>query len=460
MLMQPGCVAPLPDPAATRRVADVAGLPDPIAFHGVPIPLDAEQADPGAASGVDARRLTRLRALEVAVRHSASIQAALAEVRVALAAARQARLLSNPVLDLNVRFPEGGGDEVIEAGLSQPILDLLRRPARARAADARLRAAAEAAVAETLDVLRETEAAYAEAAAARSRVELLREQEDLLDRLVELAEARGAAGQGSSLDLLGFRARRAAQAARAVRVRAEDTRARLALTRLLGRPYAEPVFELDDLEADATALGSEAEHLRVALAVRPVIRSALLELEALGAEVKLAGFSPFDGLEAGVASETEGRSSLGPAIATPIPIFDFGGAARDLARAEVLAARHRLTDTARRVVGDVRQARAAASAADADTAALRDRVLPLQADRLERTRTAYRAGFADVTDVLSAQQDLLDTRLDLIEALLAGNRARSDLRRATGGVPDPNAPILPDLQPTTTEPINPETPTS
>lgn len=406
-------------------MADATGLDNAIELRDGRDPLDVAEVRIGV--------LTRVDAAELAVRHCPELQAALAEVRASLADARQARLLSNPVLDLNIRF--GGSDEVIEAGLSQPLIDLLTRDDRSHAADARLRASVQRATVEALDVLRATQRAYADAVAAEAQLAVLDKQANLLDQLLDVADARRSAGEGSRLDVVGFQARRATLDARALRIRAEGQAARLTLARLIGAPSGVTDFQLDP-PMKPGPLAVETELLTTALSARPEVQAQIFELAALGVQVRLAGFVPFDGLSAGVASETEGVTSVGPSIALPVPIFDFGTQRKERARAEVLAARHRLVGISRRVIEEVRQANAAALAADQSTAAFDDVLLPLQRDRVEQTQAAYRAGFADVTDVLAAEQELLDAEAELIDARRRRELADADLLRAIGGVPD------------------------
>ena len=182
-------------------VADAASLDSAITLRDGREPLDV--ADPLPTP------LTRAAVSELAVRNSPEVQAALADVRASLADAEQARLLSNPVLDLNIRF--GGDDEVIEAGLAQPLIDLLRRPAASRAADARLRSSAQRAVVEALDVLRDVNRAYAEAVAADERLDLLDRQAALLDRLLggRRAAATGRRGDDARRNWLSSQTGRA-----------------------------------------------------------------------------------------------------------------------------------------------------------------------------------------------------------------------------------------------------------
>jgi cobalt-zinc-cadmium efflux system outer membrane protein len=426
-----GCVGAVPRVDAGGAAATAAGLSEPIRFTYEGGSLDIDSNDPSRLSLAEAARQALLASPEV--------QAALAEVRAALAEAMQARTLPNPVLDVAVRFPTGDGSEVIEAGLSQSLAELLRRPGRSRAADARLRAAAARAVGEALDVLAAVERTYAEAWAAGDRLAVLDRQAALLDRLLELAQARQRAGEAGRLDVIGFQARRAALAAEAESVRAKGRSARLRLARLVGRPSGAAEWELDRWTPPPAVPAGEGEWLALSLERRPEVQAAVFELTALGAEVRLASLNPFDDLGAGVEVESEEELSVGPAASLPIPLFDLGRHRRARAEAERAAARHRLTQVRRQVVEEVRQALAAAESARRAAALVEEQLLPLQRDRVEQVEAAYRAGFADVTEVLLAEQDLLDAEAQLIEARQGVADAAADLRRAAGGVATPEA---------------------
>jgi len=439
------CVGPPPALDPGRRLADAAGLIDTVDLRPDPDPLNQP-----AAAGAP---LTAAAAADSAVRRSPAVQAALADVKRALADAKQARLIANPVLSLSVRFGSGGADDIVEAGLAQPLVELLGRPDRASAADARLRAAAADAVTVALDALHDGQAAHAEALAAGLRLESLEAQAALLDRLLELARARRDAGEASATEVIGFEARRAALDARAVLLELDRDAARLALLRVLGRPSADLDFPLDAGASPVTATDQPESHwLRLAAERRPELAAAVWELRALGDDVRLAEWSLYEGLEAGVVSEPEGDTTFGPAIASPIPLFDFGTQRTAAARAGVLAARHRLLGLQREIVEDVRRAHATARGAARLINATEQTVLPLARERVARTRAAFEAGFAEVNDVLLAQADLLSAEAGLIDARLRARLAAAALRRAAGGAApfDPASSVNTPFQTETT----------
>ena len=106
------CQSAAPQPTPERAIADAVG--EVVALRSEGGPLDAGAEEQPALTLVDA--------LGRALQASPELQAALARVRIALADAEQARMLPNPLLDLVVRFPEGGGKPSLEAGVSADLV--------------------------------------------------------------------------------------------------------------------------------------------------------------------------------------------------------------------------------------------------------------------------------------------------------------------------------------------------
>lgn len=103
-------------------------------------------------------------------------------------------------------------------------------------------------------------------------------------------------------------------------------------------------------------VGGGPRRLRAALISRPEVVAQTWELAALGLEVRLARWLPFEGGDVGIASERDAGWTLGPAVSTPLPIFDWGQARRAKAVALRAEARQKLVKAHRQVVQDVRTA--------------------------------------------------------------------------------------------------------
>jgi cobalt-zinc-cadmium efflux system outer membrane protein len=447
------CTPALQRPDVAGDAARATAMADPITFvvHGQP-----DDVPPDAAG-----RLSRADAVRLCLRNSPDVQVALADVRRAEADARQARLLPNPILVLIVRFPEGGGDPVITADLAADLIAAFQVPRRTRAADRRLRAAASAALTVVLDALTEVEQTYAAAQAADAHVAAFVERRGLIDRLLQLAEARRAAGEGTVFDVATVQAQRIdLESEIAGRELARDEQ-RLALARLIGRPSDAATWALDAWPATPppAVAGAESAWVAAALEHRPEVQSGRWELAALGDEAALAAWSPFAGGDVGAEAERDDGWSAGPAFTAPLPLFDFGQARRAAADADRTRARHALTKTRRAVVQDVRTALVTYAASRAALARVESELIPLQQRRRDLAEASYRAGEINVLDVLAAEQDLEEVREQRVDLRGKAAAALIKLHRAAGGPgvaaaigPTPEAALPPANPPAAASP--------
>ncbi|MGH7177041.1 MAG: TolC family protein, partial [Tepidisphaeraceae bacterium] len=125
--------------------------------------------------------------------------------------------------------------------------------------------------------------------------------------------------------------------------------------------------------------------------------------------------------------------SVGPGLALPLPIFDWGQAARESARARVVESRHKLTELRRRIVEEVRIAIDETIWALEALAAIEGELIPLQEARRDQAHSAYRVGHADVISFRLAEQDLQAARAKRIELRRRALEASLALDRAVGG---------------------------
>jgi outer membrane protein TolC len=437
-LLCAGCAGrpPAPEPSADQCHIVGAGAAIRLTMDDLPV----DQVQP------ESEELSLATAVQRALASSPEIQSALARARAAWADAHQARLLPNPVLNVAIRFPDGGGDSVIEAGLSEDLVALLTLPRRASSADRRVRAATADVLAAVLDVIHQTQDAYFSAQAADAELVVLEDRMRLSQRLHEVARARVQAGESGQLDALSVQADRAALDVELLEKSAERRHRRLALARRIGVPSGAADWTLPPWSPQPVRVGSERDYIAAALARRPEIQAGEWELAALGDDLRLARAGAFEGSELGVDAERESDWSIGPAVSVPIPIFDWGQARRQKAHAQVVEARHRLTQTRRQVVQDVRQALESLTAAQQSLTSAQDQLVPLQQRRRELAEAAYRNGAADITSVLLAEQQASETRSKLTALQQRVLSARAAVDRAVGG-----ARVVAAITPATTQ---------
>jgi cobalt-zinc-cadmium efflux system outer membrane protein len=380
-----------------------------------------------------AGRLPLGHAVKMALHNDAELQAALARVRIALAEARQARLLPNPVLDVALRYPAGGGKPIIDAGLSADLVALFKVGRSTSAADNRLRESGLEALTAALETVRTVQEAYFTVQSLDAELVILTERKRINRRLLDLANDRIQAGESPRLDALILQAHQAELETEVIQKEAEQTDQRLLLARLLGQPSSTADWEVATWNAPPPLIGSENQWIAAGLVARPEIQAKEWALAALGDDAAIAGLGVLDGTSVGVASERDGDWSVGPAVTVPIPIFDMGQAKKERANAAIIQGRHELTQARRLGVEEIRRTWASLSASNRALAKVQHDLLPAQEKRREQAEVAYKNGSADITTFLIAEQDLQTSRAKLIEVEHNVSLAIVRLQRAVGG---------------------------
>ncbi len=424
-----GCATAPPGHDTARQIQSATGLANAIEFHTNALPAEAAPA---------ADTLSLSDAIERALRQSPEIQIALANVRAAQAGAHQSRLLSNPVLDIAFRLPEGGGSTVIEAGLGAELIKILQRPRRIGAADAALRSASAKAVSSALEIVQQTQQHYFDAVALRLETQILTERKERIGELLKVAEARLAAGEGTQLDVATLKAEQATAEIDLQEGNRKLKTTQLALAHRLGQPSGHVSWQLSTLLKTQIALRKESDVIAHGLRVQPEIQADRWQLAALEDRTALARLAWMEGAAAGLDAEHDGDWSLGPSLTLPLPIFDWGQAKRTKARAQAIAARQRLTQSTRRIVREIRQSHAAVSQLLNTTDQARNQLVPLHEERVRLAKVVFDAGQEDVTRLRLAELDLLNAQLKLVRLEHRTALAIVALNRATGGSTDPS----------------------
>ncbi len=371
-------------------------------------------------------------AVEIALLNNRRLQATFEELGIARADLLEARLIRNPTLSVEVRFP----DHPFELSIMQSIMDLITLNRRKGVASASFEAAKHRVADEVLKMILEVRSAFYTLQATGQTHALRASVVEAARARAELAIRQHEAGNISDLDLENEQA----LLAQARLDLAESEGAILAgrenLTRLMGLWGARTAWRLatnlpDLPPAEAPLIGLES----LAVSRRLDLKAARQEVEASARAVGLARPEAIGEIIAGVhrEKEPEGLSTTGPAIEVPIPLFNRGKARRIRAESMLRQAVDRYAALAVEIRTEVREARNRVSLARSRTEYYRDVLLP----RLERivgfSQQHYNFMLIDAFHLLLARQNEITARSESIEALRDYWVARSELERAVGG---------------------------
>lgn len=359
-----------------------------------------------------------------------------AEIARAEGLARQARVIPNPTLGLEVENFSGSGpyrgmnQAETTASIAQTLELGGKRSARASAAQAEVQAAQQRAQRAQADFRFDLAVAYAEAEASDRRLVLA---QDALGSAVEDARiARAFVEQGREPDLRRIQAEAAVQAARATVDEAKAARATAFanLTALAGAPTpitSIPVSLLDETpshSATNTPAASRAPGLLVAQAEREAAQRRLtLERRRAVPDVNVSvGFRRF---------EDGDTSALVAGVSVPLPLFDRNRGNISAVQAEVTAAEARLNAARLDAEATVRAGTARAAAAETRLTATREGERAAQ-EAYRLTRIGYEGGKLSLAELLVARRALTDARVQAIAAASERVSAQAALARVSG----------------------------
>ncbi|HSK79010.1 MAG TPA: TolC family protein, partial [Thermoanaerobaculia bacterium] len=178
------------------------------------------------------------------------------------------------------------------------------------------------------------------------------------------------------------------------------------------------------------------EEMEAAFPRRLDLSIARAEVEAARRALPLARASAYDELAVGghYEREPDGKSTTGPSVEVPIPLFDRGLAGRTRAVANLRLAEQRLYALTASARSEGRAARERLLEARARAEYLRTVVVPRRQRILNLTQLEYNAMLRGVFDVIRARQGLSDALREQVMATRDYWLARTELDAAVSGV--------------------------
>ena len=386
-------------------------------------------------------------AVRIALGYSPAFQSLLAEAAVASADATGSARIGNPVFTFERLFRSGAEGRELDIGRSLGIslFDLLFLPARLEQAEFRQQQTRLQSSIALLSTVTEVRQAWVDAVAARQVARYREEVATAAGTAAELARRMQATGNFSRLQRAREQALAAEETANLIRARQNATAARETLIQRLGlTPSQAQALRLpDQLPALPEAPMDEATAGAALLENRLDVRIARTDLDRTAKSLGLTRVtSVVNGLHvAGVRNSETGESSQrGFEIELPLPLFDFGDAARAGGEARYLAAFNRTLELASNASSQVRVAYEGYRSAYDLARHYRNEVVPLRQNITEESVLQYNGMLIGVFELLAAARAQSASVVQAIEAERDFWRAEAGLKASLLG--QPIAPLV------------------
>jgi len=395
----------------------------------------AQLSDTGST---DTLRLTRVQAVDTALKHNPQLVVAREQVVEARAQKLSQWAIPDPTGNVGLITEAGAPTQKpISATIAIPFPDKFRLNYKigtslvvnAQANYTALKQQIASQTAQTYDSLR---------VALRHHSDLT-ETRDLSADFLKKTQARFDAGTAPKLDVIRAQVDLAGTQNSLIANERDITTARASLNRLLGRPLGLPVAPADSLEVPAP-LPPLAPVEKSALAARPELAGLQAQIDGAKATTTLAEEFWLPDITGGLEWDLGAPDAAFPnknaifsyGLSLPIPIFFWqhtGGDIRNSRHHErELEASYR--DLVASIDQDVRLSYATAATAVEQAIYLRDQLLPAARAAYQVASTSYGLGGSSALDVLSARRDLVSAQSQYTDALAAANQAEANLERA------------------------------
>jgi len=214
-----------------------------------------------------------------------------------------------------------------------------------------------------------------------------------------------------------------------------QVQARLALADLMGLDPEKSITLRGRLKPAALKLPDQSALLAQAVTRRGDLAAAMQDVRASRQELKLSQRQIIPNLKIfGSYGREEGADIVGGGLAFELPVLHRYGGERKQAAAELDAALLERDSLKLAVRRQVLSTLADYESARAQVAALNDDVVAAARQNFDLTRKAFQAGEVGAPALTTAQDTLINTRREYLNALDALVASATDLERATGGL--------------------------
>jgi outer membrane protein, heavy metal efflux system len=415
--------------ASTGKAPDRIQVDDALrnrAAHGLRPEAGQPTLPPGVALDDG---LAEDEAVAIALWNSPQFEASLADLSIARADLVDAGLLRNPIFSL--LFP--WGPKQLEWTLQFPIDVLWQRPRRVAAATVNVQAVAERLVSEGLTLVAEVRQAYVDAVAAERRTRLAQENAHLVSRIADIADARLRAGDISELEARAARSDALQVLAGLRTLEHEQDVSKVVLIQRMGFELPPQQLRLSPQGAQLRACGDAPALIEQALASRPDVRAAELDIEAAGRRAAWER-SRIMTLVAALDANGQGVEGYeqGPGFIAEIPVLSRNQGLISRALAEMERASRNYLAVRMQVAAEVRTASIRVNQAQQAVQMWERDIVPSLEIEQRQAESAYKAGEVALLSLLDASRRLVQARTSQLEAAVNSERAGVLLDRSVG----------------------------
>ena len=415
--------------------------------------LVGSQASANSSSNV----LTLDGAIRLALESNPELRASGGRVGAAAGRAYQAKLWTNPELELSAEdWPVSGGsgfsDSKQTVGVAQTLpfpgkkkLDRQIGGSGVRASEAELGL-------RRLEVVRDVKAAFFQVLAAERLVEVEEELVKVAESSASAAGKRVAAGAAADQERLRAEIPLEQAKTELAGFQRELVAARQTLAQVMGRPDLNEA-PLSGALAERASLALLEQGPEQWLAKHPSVVAAGASRDRAELELRRARLEPYPDVKVGVSGgrigETD-QSIIQVGFSLPVPIIDSGKGKKQEAAANVSVTDAELASVEQRLLREWGVASQRLRTAAAQVGSYRERILPKANEALRLVQTGFEQGKFGLIDLLDTQRTTAEARLAYQQKLLELNIAQAEIEALQGRLPVEEKPAQTN-QPTTKE---------
>lgn len=376
-------------------------------------------------------------AVQVALLNNPRIQEAFEDIGIAQADLIEAGLLSNPVFEGFIRYPDRKGLKInTEISVMQNFLDIFLIPLKTRIATAELQQAISETSNKIIDLSFEVEETYYELVAAHKKRDLIKMFIEIAEIENQISLAQRKVGNINKLEQQLRTAQYLEKTVELVEAEKEIIQLREKLNKLMGLTGCDLCWSVEQELPYIPVCEPSLECLElIAFNERLDIQASRWEIERFRRSFPTAEWWAFTQLQAGVSSErdTDGARVTGPQFSAALPIFNFGQAAKRRFLAQFRQAQDRLAALEIEAYAEVRQARDILLVFRNQVIFYAGKILPNQQQILTSTEELYNVMGTGVFELLDNKRNQMQAYLNYYMALKDYWTARVELNKAVGG---------------------------